>query len=49
MPNDMFGYVRHTFITVLLTLIFIYVIRVVSLKYDIPFMRNVVTNQQGSV
>lgn len=39
------GYLRQTFVNVLLTLIFIYIIRWFSLKYDIPFMKDVVTYQ----
>jgi hypothetical protein len=38
-------YLRATFFNVLLTLIFIYLIRWVSLKYEIPFMKQVVTYQ----
>ena len=42
MPNVNF---QSLFWNVFFTLIFIYIIRWVSLKYEIPFMKNVVTYQ----
>lgn len=48
MPTNFTGYLGMTFINVLVTLIFIYWIRVFAVTYDVPFLKTVVSHQTGS-